>query len=229
MSNPGFGATSRQRARTSAVAASQLAETYLCLGRPGDAFAEMDLALRAAPPSEAGQVLAWRGAFNLWLGRYEEALPLLDEACRLDAQCAFCWKAATLLKLGKPKPALELLDLTLERYPLDFEALVWRGEAKRALGRPKDALKDLDRVPPAVGLWALFNRALAKEALKDHKGMRAAFDAIPAFVVAYIRKRTGLPLSSPPAASEMKAVLAAGLSLSHGFRREEYRQAIWMR
>lgn len=197
-----------------------LAEACLCLQRPADAYAEMDRALRAAPPGEAGQALAWRGAFDLWLGRYEEALASLEEACRLDAQCAFCWKAGALLLLGRDAEALEALDLTLRRYPLDFEAYIWRGEAKRRLGMHREALKDLDKVPAALGMWALFNRALVKQALGDRAGMKADFDALPARVVDYIRAKTGL--------EDREGLLRAGLELSRGFRRAEYGQAIWM-
>lgn len=204
-----------------------LAETYLCLQKPKAAFAEMDRALRAAPKGEAGQVLAWRGAFELWLGRYTQAIVLLDKAAALGAQCAFCWKGAALLKLGKPAEALAELDRTLELYPLDFEAYVWRGEAKRELGLYREALKDLDehavndpdRATP-MWLWALFNRALVKAALGDKPGMAADFEAIPAFVIRHIQEKTGL--------TKAEDILAAGLRLSRGFRRDEYRQAIWM-
>jgi len=198
-----------------------LAEAYLCLRRTKDAYAEMDRALRKAPANEKGQVLAWRGAFDLWLGRYKEALPRLEEACRLDAQCAFCWKGAALLLLGKPKEALKQLDLTLKRYPLDFEARLWRGETKRVLGFHKEALQDLARVPQAVGTWALFNRALSKAALGDRPGMNADFDAIPQFIITHIHKKTRL--------TDREAVLQAGIKLSRGFRREEYRQAFWLK
>ncbi len=204
-----------------------LAETYLCLQKPKAAFAEMDRALRAAPKGEAGQVLAWRGAFELWLGRYKQAIVLLDKAAALGAQCAFCWKGAALLKLGKPAEALAELDRTLQLYPLDFEAYVWRGEAKRELGLYREALKDLDehavndpdRATP-MWLWARFNRALVKAALGDQAGMTADFKAIPAYVISHIQEATGL--------TKTEDILEAGLRLSRGFRRDEYRQAIWM-
>jgi len=205
-----------------------LAEAYLCLQKPKAAFTEMDRAARAAPKHEAGQVLAWRGAIELWLGRYKRALGLLDRAAALGAQCAHCWKGAALLKLGKPSEALAELDRTLSLYPLDFEAYVWRGEAKRELGRFREALADLEpravkgssRTTP-VWIWARFNRALAKAALKDEKGLNAEFAAIPEPILAHIRKATGLtrPLD----------ILEAGLRLSRGFRRDEYGQAIWMK
>ncbi len=206
-----------------------LAEAYLCLHDPERACAEMDRAAAAAPDYEAGQVLAWRGAFDLWLGRYEEALARLEKAEAQGAQCAPCWRGAALLKLGRADEALAVLDETLRRYPLDFEAYIWRGEAKRVLGRHREALADLDAIPlpDASGatptwLWALFNRALAKSALGDAAGASADYRAIPARVTDYIRARRGLP------ADDRDAILLAGLDLARGFRREEYGQAIWM-
>jgi len=204
-----------------------LAEAYLCLRRPKEALAEMAKAARSAPPDDAGQVLAWRGAVDLWLGRYEEALARLDRACRLDAPCAFGWRAAALLKLGRPAEALEKLDETLRRFPRDFESYVWRGEAKRELGLHAEALKDLNEEflkdparEPSMWLWALINRALVKAALGDEAGLEKDFDAVPSYVVEHLRARTGL--------TDKAALLRAGLVLSRGFRREEYRQAIWM-
>lgn len=198
-----------------------LAEAHLCLGDTDRALAEMDRALREASEKEVGQVLAWRGAFDLWLGRYEEALEREERAAELSAQCAFCWKGAALLKLGRAQEALEALDATLERYPLDFEALVWRGEAKRALGRPREALEDLARVPKNVDVWARFNAALAKRALGDEAGMLAEFERIPASIREHIRAKTGKTHASE--------ILEAGLELSRGFRRAEYSQAVWLR
>jgi tetratricopeptide (TPR) repeat protein len=204
-----------------------LAEACLCLRRPADALAEMDKALAAAPSEDGGQVLAWRGALDLWMGRYDEALARLEEACALDAQCAFCWRAAALLKLGRKAEALARLDETLARFPRDFEAYVWRGEAKRELGLHAEALKDLNeeslankkREPP-IWLWALVNRALVKAALGDEAGLRADFAALPSYFTDYLRAKTGL--KAP------EALLKASLLLARGFRREEYRQAIWM-
>lgn len=205
-----------------------LAESFLCRGDDEAAFAAMDRALKSVPEQERGQVLAWRGAFELWLGRYERALVLLDEAESLGAQCAFCWKGAALLKLGRPIAAIAELDRGLAAYPLDFEAYVWRGEAKRELGLYQEALADLNerasevpsRTTP-VWMWARFNRALVRKALGDTAGMIADFDAIPAFVIEHLRKVTGL--------DKREELLEAGLKLSRGFRRDEYRQAVWMR
>jgi tetratricopeptide (TPR) repeat protein len=204
-----------------------LAEALLCRGREAEAFAEMDRALPEAPADEAGQVLAWRGAFDLWLGRYESAVKRFDEALAQGAPYALTWKAGALLKLGREREALALLDEALALYPRDLEAYVWRGEAKRRLGLFKEALKDLDeptltdpdRATP-IWLWALFNRALVKAALGDKAGLKADFDAIPARIREHLKAKTGH--------ADMVKLLEAGLDLSRGFRREEYQQAIWM-
>lgn len=204
-----------------------LAEALLCQGRTKEAFTEMDRALPEAPADEAGQVLAWRGAFDLWLGLYQSALKRFDEALKLGAPYALSWKGAALLKLGRAREALALLDEALALYPRDLEAYVWRGEAKRALGLHREALKDLDeptlsdpdRATP-IWLWALFNRALAKAALGDRAGLKSDFAAIPVHIREYLRRKTGL--------DDMEKILESGLELSRGFRREEYRQAIWM-
>jgi tetratricopeptide (TPR) repeat protein len=204
-----------------------LAEALLCQGRSAEAFAEMDRALPEAPADEAGQVAAWRGAFDLWQGRYESAVSRFDSALRLGAPYALSWRAGALLKLGRAEEALAQLDAALELYPRDLEAYVWRGEAKRSLGMHREALKDLnepslsdpDRSTP-IWLWALFNRALVKAALGDRAGLKSDFDAIPADVREHIRRKTGH--------EDMVNILEAGLELSRGFRREEYKQAIWM-
>ncbi len=205
-----------------------LAETYLCLGRTASAFAELKKAAAVAPEDDKGQVLAWRGAVDLWLGDYAAALKRLDEACALDAQCAFSWRAAALLKLGRRKQALAELDRALERFPRDFEAYVWRGEAKRELGLYSEALKDFNeeglaypRREPPIWMWALVNRALTKAALGDRAGLEADFAALPGFVIEHVKNITGL--------EDKEKLLRAALKLGRGFRREEYRQAIWMR
>lgn len=204
-----------------------LAEAHLCLKRPDRARAQLDRALREAPPEEAAQALAWRGALELWLGRYEEALELLSQARRAGAPCAYCWRAAALLKLGRVEQAVAALDETIVRFPRDFEAYVWRGEARRLLGRHEEALRDLDeaglndpRREPPVWLWALVNRALVKSALGDRAGFDADFASLPPPFRDGLRTMTGL--------CEPRALLLAALERARGWRREEYGQAIWM-
>lgn len=202
-----------------------LAEGLLCLGREQEAFAQLDRALRDAPEKERGDVLAWRGALDLWTGRYEEALGRLEEACGLGATFAYCWRGGALVKLRRYDEAIVRLDETVRLFPQDFEAYVWRAEAKRELGRHAEALADLAKKPYAdargelpIWLWALVNRALVKEALGDRAGFAADFRAVPAFVIARAKK-----------GREDKAeILRAALDLSRGYRRDDYRQAIWM-
>ena len=61
---------------------------------------------------------------------------------------------------------------------------------------------------------------VAVDALGDRAGALEEFDAVPARVINYVRAKTGQ--------KRMEDVLEAALKLSRGFRREEYRQAIWM-
>ncbi|MBI3554317.1 MAG: tetratricopeptide repeat protein [Elusimicrobia bacterium] len=204
-----------------------LAEANLCLRRPAAAHEEMRRALRAAPKSDAGQVLAWWGAMDLWRGNYRRALRRLDRAVKKGAQWAFCWKAAALLKLGRTRRALDLLDFTLSHYPRDPEARLWRGEAKRELGLYREALQDLD-VDTALGIWASINRALVKLGLNDSAGMASDFAALPSSLVEYVKAKIGLGSQAAVGLKEMEAILRSALRLSHGYRREIYGHPIWM-
>lgn len=198
-----------------------LAEARLCLGQTKEAFAEMDRALRQSPPEDRGDVLAWRGELDLWLGNYRKALAGLAEAEALGARGAYGWRGAALLKLGRRREALARLDATLAMNPLDFEALVWRGEVKRELGRHREALRDLERVPESIRLWALINRVLCKSSLGEEKGANADFRSLPPAFLDALRAKTGL--------EKRDDLMKAALSLARGFRRDEYRQAIWLR
>jgi hypothetical protein len=141
-----------------------LAEARLVLGRREAAYEEMERAARVVPPADEGLLMAWRAAFDLWLGDHAEALERLDRACALGSPHAYCWRGAALLMLGRSAEALDALDLALRLYPGDLEAYVWRAEAKRALGRHAEALEELSQ--PPLGVWVLVNRALAKAALE---------------------------------------------------------------
>ncbi|UPT75767.1 MAG: tetratricopeptide repeat protein [Elusimicrobiota bacterium] len=204
-----------------------LAEALLCLGRTRAAYAELDRALPEAPAEEKGQVHAWRGLLRLWRGEYAEALRLFEEALTLGAPYAAAWRGAALLKLGRPKEALAQLDAALAKWPLDLEAYVWRAETKRALGLPREALSDLaepglagrGRETP-VWLWALVNRALAKGELGDAAGLEADYALLPRAVREHLEEKAG------PGGPRDR--LLAALELARGYRREEYRQAIWM-
>ena len=97
----------------------------------------------------------------------------------------------------------------LDVYPVDTDTLNRLGRALTELGRYKEAIEDLSRSSP--GVWALANRALAKEALGDRAGAAADYEAIPKKV----RDHVG-------------GSLETALTLARGWRREEYGQAIWM-
>ncbi len=203
-----------------------LAEARLVLGRREAAYEEMERAARVVPPADEGLLLAWRAAFDLWLGEHEAALERLDRACALGSPHAYCWRGAALLKLGRTAEALEALDLALRLFPGDLEAYVWRAEARGALGRHEEALEDL-RQPP-LGVWVLVNRALTKAALSDHAGSKADFDALPPDLVARVERRLGPGPAVENGAARMTRVLEGFLSLARGWRREEYGQSLWL-
>jgi tetratricopeptide (TPR) repeat protein len=204
---------------------SFLAEAYLCLRRVPEALDALDKARETAPRSELGHAMAWRGAFMLWLGRYGEALDILEWACRLGGEHSECWRAAALIQLGRVNEALPVIERAIALDPDDREALVWRGEAKRLLGRHREAVKDLSREP--AGLWALMNRGLARAELGDVAGLKKDVSGLSREVIGHIERRARLaPLNG--GARSMRALLTAGLRLAKGFRRDDYAYAIWM-
>lgn len=203
-----------------------LAEAYLCRGQTQAAFSEMDRAMSVAPADEKGQVLAWQGEFDLWLGNYRRALRRLEEACGRGAQHAYCWKGAALLKLGRKTEALECLNKALKLYPQDVEAVIWRAETHRELGRHEQALKDLNG--KSTGLWFLFNRALSRGGINDFSGMKSDFEAIPQFVTDHIKNKIRIKSASQLSFGGMKKILFAGIKLARGYRRDDYGQAMWI-
>ena len=194
-----------------------LAEARLCLGDPKGARRECVRAFASAGEEKA-QALAWQGALELWLGDYERALSLLEEARALGAQHAYCWSAAALVMLGRLPQALALLDETIARFPRDTEALLWRGEAKRLAGRPREALGDLSR---ARGwFWAGANAALAHAELGDEAGLAAALAELPAPIMERLARELGT--------REKRKLLKGAFSRAKGFRRDDYAQAFWL-
>lgn len=203
-----------------------LAETYLCLRRRREAFRELERAKAVVPIEEATQVLAWKGAFHLWIGNYASALRVLDDACEQGALWAFCWRGGAKIKLGRCRSALEDLNKAIKLYPGDREAYVWRGEAKRELGLYPEALRDLNRKP--VMMWALLNRALVKASLKDYEGMERDLGAIPEDKLNYFKRKIGLNLDRRLNLKEKKSLLEAGLRLGRGYRHNnQYGHAMW--
>lgn len=202
------------------------AEALLCQNEPARALAEMDQALEAAPKEEKGKVLGWRGELELWRGNYDEAFRLSERACAQGGVFAFCWRGASKLKQGHPREALGFLDHAIKNFPFDLESYVWRGEARRELRLFIEALEDLSRVPDFV--WGRWNRALVHAEMGNEKYLRADFASLPDYAIAYVRKRVGLRGRGALSPADMKRILAAGLEMSRGFRRNGYRQAVWM-
>lgn len=200
-----------------------LAEALLCLGRPGAALSEMRRAHDEAPEPERPSALAWLGLLELWLGRYAWARRRFERARDSGDLYAPAWLGACEHLLGRPKKALALLDAALERFPGDVEAYVWRGEVKRVLGRPREALDDLSRAraePDRPMVWALVNRALAKEALGERRGALREYRAIPPALRARLEEACGQ--------SDPIRRLRRALELARGYRRDDYDQRVWL-
>jgi tetratricopeptide (TPR) repeat protein len=200
----------------------RLAEAIMAGGDVPAGLREFSRAAASASGNDARRaVMTWHGAALLWAGRYRLALRKLEESAAIGAAIwVHCWRGAAYLKLGEHEKALADLDLAIKTDPQDLEAHLWRGEALRILGRHSEALADLDR---AISLdpkyaWAYVNRALARGALGDAKGMADDVGMIPADLAAAFR-----------GPRETRARLEAGLSRAKGLRRpERYLDSIWM-
>lgn len=187
-----------------------LAEVLLCLRQKAAARKALDRAVAAAGSDfQRGEALAWRGEIKLWLGEYESAIEDLARAQALGSSYAQTWKAGALVKLGRLDEALAELDAVVDHGPVDAETHLWRGETRRLLGRHDAALEDLKMTPPDW-FWARVNRALALY------GAGRAADAA----------REARALKPQIGTSEKD--LKAACETSRGFRREEYRQAVWL-
>lgn len=210
----------------------RLAEALLAQGRTKEALREFARARAGTSgPSERREVLTWHGEALLWLGEYDAALTLLDEAVALGARTfVHGWRGAVHLKRGDYERALADLDRAVALDPKDLEARCWRGEAYRLMGRHADSVRDLDvviQVAPS-DFWARFNRALVRDALGDEAGMLADASAIPPHVTDFLRGRLGLAPAGPLNPVEARRLLTSGLELSRGVRRwEVHVQPIW--
>lgn len=200
----------------------RLGEALMAEGDVKRGLREFEHAAAGATAALARQsIMTWHGAALLWAGEYRRAAARLDEAVGLGTKSwVNCWRGAAYLKLGERRKALRDFDRAIKADPQDLEAYLWRGEAHRLRGRNAEALRDLDR---AIALdanytWAYFNRALARGAMGDEKGMAADFKMIPEDILAAV--------AGP---KEMRKILEAGLKRAKGIRRpERYLNAIWM-
>ncbi|SIO09632.1 tetratricopeptide repeat protein [Paraburkholderia phenazinium] len=91
--------------------------------------------------------IANHGAVLVALGRYAEALAVLDKALQLDANCAPALLALgnALLALGRWPEAQAAYEQALANAPGLPEAWCNRGKVLRALNRPADAMISFDR------------------------------------------------------------------------------------
>ncbi|MCR4296567.1 MAG: tetratricopeptide repeat protein [Elusimicrobia bacterium] len=206
----------------------RLGEAYMAGGDVARGLEEFARAENEVELYARQSILTWHGAALLWAGQYRRAVAKLDEAAGLGAGLwVNCWRGAAYLKLGRRRRALADLDAAIAADPQDLEAHLWRGEAHRLLGRSAEALRDLDR---AIALdadytWGYFNRALARGAAGDEKGLAADFAMIPDCVVAALRA----PRAGAPGPKEMRAILEKGLERAGGIRRpEHFFNSIWM-
>lgn len=202
-----------------------LGETLLCLRDGDSAFREF---ARAADGEGRAEVWAWHGEALLWIGRYREALTLLDRAVAAGAWLGCGWRGAAHLVLGDFAAAQPDLDRAVVAAPFDAEAHLWRGELLRRMGRYQEALRDLDgslALDPA-GVWARFDRALALAALDRRREMRAEFRRLPEAAVRPVLRALGRAM--PRSDREIEAALRAGLAMAGGLRRsEDYLQGLW--
>lgn len=206
----------------------RMAEAYLARGDREQGLLEFERARKTGDESVRREVLTWNGEIFLWLGEYEKALEMFDEAVALEAKTfVYGWRGAALWKLGRREEALLDLNRAVELDPKDFEARIWRGEVYRVMDRHDESMRDIDHVIASAprNFWAYFNRAL----IGDAKGLADDFSSIPGEVTAFIGGKLGLPRGSVFGSSEMRKILTAGLEMAKGIRRSEsYVQRIWM-
>jgi len=149
------------------------------LGRPDDALASYDAAIRTAPGSADAQFN--RGTALQDLGRFEDALVSYDTVLRIrpDLAEAHCNRGTTLQSLGRLDEALASYDAAV-RFKSDYaEAHCNRGSALQDLGRPGDALAAYDaalRLMPGLA-EAHCNRGTALKDLGRLDEAVAACDA----------------------------------------------------
>ncbi|MFH2204043.1 MAG: tetratricopeptide repeat protein [Elusimicrobiota bacterium] len=200
------------------MARCHLAEAYLCLGEPAQAFREFAAAEKRGDDVAAANVRVWRGEALLWLGRCDEALRELDRENRDVSAFAFAWSGAARMLLGDPERALADLNRAAAGGAHDAEVYLWRGELHRRQGRHAEALVDLDRSLELGGLaWARVNRALTCAALGRDAEMWRDFEAIPHEVLALGAEELPRGLDKRGIVRLLEAALAA----AGGVRRPE--------
>lgn len=131
-----------------------------------------------------------KGNLALSQKNYAEALRLYDEAIAKNADFsdAYLNKGITLLKLGKPAEAYEVLTEAFRIDPTLVQANLVRSEAALDLGRLNDADADLQQIEKEYKDSARFH--LVKGNLLDARGSTAL--AIPEYDLALKLSRTNI-------------------------------------
>jgi len=206
-----------------------LAETLLCLGRTRAALKEFEKTHSITDPDFRAGGLGWHGEALLWLGRPEEALPLLDRAVSGGNWEAVCWRGAAHLLCGNEDPARADLDAAIVPGSMDSEALTWRGELKRISGDARGAKADLDRAIAIDGsFWARANRALLT-AQASLPRFRRELAAIPDEILERACRRLKLPKTESLEPKTAVPLLKGLLQLGRGIRRPDpYLYPIWL-
>ncbi|MBI5210518.1 MAG: tetratricopeptide repeat protein [Elusimicrobia bacterium] len=209
----------------------RLAEAFVCLGRDAEAFEELDRAERAVSSGDLQQVRAWRGEVLLWLGRYEEAIGVLDTSLAMGCEMAACWRGGAAMLLGRFDEALEYLDRAVARTPRDAEALVFRGELHRRMGRRSEAAADLGKARDfGYGLWADVNLALLHAASQEWVPMWKLLEGLPSDVLGAALARLGNPDWRRADEKTACRVFETILEMGRGVRRvDAYLKRLWMR
>ncbi|WP_176060809.1 tetratricopeptide repeat protein [Paraburkholderia sp. BCC1876] len=192
----------------------------VCL-RQGDAARAEPLIARSM---RAGLRQAWNftnhGAALVGVGRYRDALAVLDEALKLDPAHPPAHTAVgdALLGLQRFDEGIAAYDRSLQRAPAQAQAWSRRGAALRALGRPADALISLER---ALNLDANDAAAHAErghalrevgrhdEALRQYRLAMVVCGRSAALLLA-----TGIALTELGRATEALTILDEGLQLA---------------
>lgn len=192
----------------------------VCL-RQGDAARAEPLIARSM---RAGLRQAWNftnhGAALVGVGRYRDALAVLDEALKLDPAHPPAHTATgdALLGLERFDEAIAAYDRSLQRAPAHAQAWSRRGAALRALGRPADALISLERAlnldandafTHAERGHALREVGRHDEALRQYRLAMVVCGRSPALLLA-----TGIALTELGRAAEALTILDEGLQLA---------------
>lgn len=197
------------------LSAGFLAEAYSLLGRDAEARALFAGAKRRFGAESWPTLQAWRGAISLWSGRYPAAIEDLRDAAAGGAFWAHGWLGAAQIASGKLEDGRRSLELALEKYPRDYEARIWRGEALRRSGRHREALRALAGID---GPWAAVNRLLAHAALGEGERARREWSGLKPDFAAWLAG--GRPAAGDLAAPQ--ALAEAGLRRARGWRRDSH-------